>query len=166
MTPPSGVPRRAERGTLHGVKVLYVDAENVFAQQGRVLVQVRRGAMSHAALDAVEALIPAITAGSEPLGLLVVFEPSAVVPSADVRRRQQEIVRRSIASPHVHAAITILEAGVTGVLLRTVSRTMALGNPRTRTFSTLEDAATWVAEVTGSTRDAVVGLAARARALS
>lgn len=148
------------------MKVLYADAANVLARQGRVLVQLRRGAMTHAALDAVEAQMPSVTAESDPIGLLVVFEPGAVVPPADVRRRQRELVRRSLRLGHVHAAIVILEEGVTGVLLRTVSRTMALGHPRTRTFATLDEAATWIAQLSGSTRDAVLGLAARVRALS
>jgi hypothetical protein len=43
---------------------------------------------------------------------------------------------------------------------------MALGHPRTRTFATLDEAATWIAQLSGSTRDAVLGLAARVRALS
>lgn len=147
------------------MRVLYADDSNVFAMEGRAVVQVRRGSMTHEALDAVERQLPSILAGPAATGLLVVMEPSAVVPPADVRSRQQELVKRSLAASGMHVAIVILAEGVMGTLLRTVSRTMSIGHARTRTFGGIDESARWLAAHLGVESDTLVELAAKARAL-
>jgi hypothetical protein len=147
------------------MRVLYADESNVFAMDGRAVVQVRRGSMTHEALDAVERQLPTVLAGGAATGLLVVMEPSAVVPPADVRSRQQDLVKRSLASSGMHVAIVILAEGVMGTLLRTVSRTMSIGHARTRTFGGIDESARWLGAHIGVEPGAITELATRARSL-
>ncbi len=146
------------------MRVLHADDDNVFASEGRVIVQVRRGTMTHATLDVVAKHI-----GTPPtnqlLGFIVIIEDSASVPAADVRKRQQILVRRTLIDAGVHVAVVMLATGVRASILRAISRTMAIGFTRTATFSEIEPAARWLGPLASATPAAVVELVARARAV-
>lgn len=148
------------------MRVLHADADNVFVSEGSLVVQVRKGTMTHATLDVVERHVVGMTESNRPVGMLVVFEETAVVPGADVRKRQQEIVKRSLARPGVHVAVAMLATGIKGTMLRAISRTMSLGVSRVATFSSLETGAAWLAPIVSLEPSAIVEVASRARVTS
>jgi hypothetical protein len=145
------------------MRVLHTDADNVFVSEGSLLVQVRKGTMTHATLDVVERHVGGMTESNRPVGMLVVFEEGAVVPGPDVRRRQQEMVKRALARPGLHVAVAMLATGIKGTMMRTIGRTMSLGASRVANFSSIENAAAWLAPIVGLKASAIVELATRAR---
>lgn len=148
------------------MRVLHADGDNVFVSEGPLVVQVRRGTMTHATLDVVERHVVGMTERSRPVAMLVVFEESAVVPGADVRKRQQEIVKRALARQGVHVGLVMLATGIKGTMLRAISRTMSLGVSRVATFSSLETGAAWLAPIVSLEPSAIVEVASRARVTS
>lgn len=146
------------------MRVLHADADNVFVSEGRLVVQVRRGTMTHPTLDAVEKHITTGAATKDIAGFLVVIEDSASVPEADVRKRQQVTVRRTLIDGGVYVAVVMLATGVRASILRAISRTMAIGFSRTATFSDIDTAARWLAPHVGVSASNVVDFVAQARA--
>ncbi|MBX7191830.1 MAG: hypothetical protein K1X94_07220 [Sandaracinaceae bacterium] len=143
------------------MRVLYSDADNVFVSEGSLVVQIRRGTMTHQTLDLVDKHV--LDPRSHPTALMVVFEESAVVPPADVRKRQQALVKQVLAREGVHVAIVILASGIMGTMLRTISRTMSLTVWRTSTFASIEAAARWLTPSAGLAAPTIVDTAERAR---
>lgn len=144
---------------------LHADADNVFVSEGKLVVQVRRGTMTHETLDVVERHVMGLAEVSA-MAMCVVFEETAVVPGPDVRKRQQGLVQKALARPGVHVGIVILETGVKGTMLRTISRTMSLGASRVATFGTIEASARWLSPVAGMPGSAIVEVVAQARNVS
>jgi len=145
------------------MRVLHADADNVFVSEGRLVVQVRRGTMTHQTLDMVEKHMAGWTS-KEIAGYLVVMEESAGVPEADVRKRQQITVRKALIDGGSYVAVIMLATGVRASILRAISRTMSIGFPRTSTFSDIEVAARWMAPLAGVSVQHVIDLVAQARA--
>lgn len=144
------------------MRVLHADADNVFVSEGRLFVQVRHGTMTHETLDVVERHVAILTA-KEILGVVVIMEDSAVVPDADVRKRQQTIVRRALIDRGSHVAVVMLATGVRASILRAISRTMSIGFARTSTFSDVESAARWIAPMVGMKAEHVIEVVAQTR---
>ena len=145
------------------MRVLHADADNVFVSEGRLVVQVRRGTMTHQTLDTVEKHIVGRTS-KEIAGYVVVMEDSAGVPDADVRKRQQTTVRKTLIDGGSYVAVIMLATGVRASILRAISRTMSIGFARTSTFADVEAAARWIAPFVGVSAQHVIDLVAQARA--
>jgi hypothetical protein len=112
-----------------------------------VILQIRRGVMTLAALEQVVSIVRLARARLRGKGgaLIGVIEESAELSSGAVRARQKELLRNLLEHERSWAATIVDQSTVKGALLRTSLRLLVLGHARTGVFGTPLDAGTWLA---------------------
>lgn len=126
---------------------VFIDDGDIFvASYKNVILQIRRGAMTLAALEQMESLVRLLRARQRGRdgALIAVLEESAELPTGVVRTRQMAIVRELLAHERSWAATVVADGTVKSALLRTFMRLLALGHPRVGVFATALDAGTWL----------------------
>lgn len=117
---------------------------------GRALIQVRAGAMTHAILDRCEAeLFPRVAAAPRPFGALLVLNGEAQLQPADVRDRQKNAIGRVLDGTGTFAVNVVEGEGIHASSLRTVSRLLVMGKPRLVHRPDVKSAAAWLGEQLG-----------------
>lgn len=147
------------------MRVFLSDDDNAFVGDGPVVVQVRRRSMTHATLDTIERFIPEVVESATSFGFVALYEPTAEVPSKDIRERQQRLVRSALGRQGTRVGLVFLATGVSGSILRTISRTMSLGLPHMKTFASVEDVARWMGTELRLPPSSLAQLITQARAL-
>src|SRR5829696_5927348 len=107
----------------HAIEVLFDDGANVIVRKGPMFVQVRRGPMTIEAIELLAAIVRSARQTDAPMmGVLLVLEQSAPLPPADVRARQQALVRDLMRDGRVRAAAVIEGTGVEAMAKRSIGR--------------------------------------------
>lgn len=79
------------------------------------------------------------------VGLLCVLEASAPMPSAEVRKKQGEIVTEFLAHPSARAAVVIVGESALSSLKRSVARMIGVAKPKQLlVFDSSEPAVAWM----------------------
>lgn len=132
------------------LSLVYADEQNVLTVFRNALVQVRRGPINKAIFDRIAArtrlLQRAHPAG---IGMLVVLEPDAPIPDAELRAHQTAMLKEMTARGRVCTAVVLLGSGVTNDLRRVaVSATRTIANvSEQRMESSVPDGARWLAQI-------------------
>jgi hypothetical protein len=134
-----------------------------------LLVQVRRGAMTLAALNAIERRVREprvrIVAPGARVALVAVLEEGAPVVRDEVREEQRRVIHGMFDGIDGQIAVIVVGDGLVSTLQRTVARGMAFTTRRTRVVKTPEEAAAWVAPHLGVAAAEVRSVVERARGL-
>ncbi len=118
----------------------------------RVLVFVRGGRLTSAALDTVVALAGdrARRATAErPVGALAVVSGQAGLSENQLLERQRLLLRDLRVAPHVFFAFCVEGEGAQAIAMRAVVRVLMLGSSSMRIFTERDAAARWLAERVG-----------------
>jgi hypothetical protein len=139
---------------------------HVLLRHGDVLVQVRDGPMTHEVLGTYEAHLRHLGATTKgPVGFVVVVEPGADIPPADVRARQKAFIGHMLEKANARLVVVIEHSGVKGTVMRTIARLVAPGHRAVKITSTVTEACRLLAEhVPGTDRKALEADVAEARA--
>lgn len=125
---------------------LFDDGSNSVVIDGPVFVQARRGPLTR---DAVDRLVAAarsfLTSRKGRVAAIAILERGAAVPDEDVRAHQQKGMSALLDDERVLVAGVVLGEDTGATLRRAVTRSVAHGNRRKRTFQDVGDAVRWVA---------------------
>lgn len=146
---------------------IYVDPDHAVIWCAPLLVQVRRGPMTKAALAAIErglrdqrgrGLRPGARVAAVPY-----LEANAPVMHDELRAEQRRVVHAMLEGLDVRLGPVIGGQGVTAMLQRTLVRGISFADRRVRVASNAEEAAAWVAPHLGVAVGEVVDAIQRAR---
>jgi hypothetical protein len=127
--------------------VIYRDEGNYVVVWENVLIHVRTGDLTLAALDAIEPAVHLARAQMKPpYGALGVQEPSAEMPSPDVRKRQRALFEGMLTAKGTFVVLVVLGDGVGAIARRTVFRTLLFRRKEVAVFDDVASAASWLAE--------------------
>lgn len=154
---------------LGSFEVVLCDATHAIAVAAPLLVQVRRGDMTAAALEEIERRVREVrgrlaTPGQR-VGLISVLEAGVRTPSDEVRARQRRLIETSIHGLDARIAAVVLGDGITAMLQRTIARGVLFANPRVRIARAPEEAAAWIGPHLEVPEADVAQVVARTRAL-
>ncbi|MDP2341077.1 MAG: hypothetical protein Q8O67_08970 [Deltaproteobacteria bacterium] len=152
------------------LEIVFDDPLNYFALlDRRVLVQVRQGALTHAALDAAAAsILPILRAQTLPIGVLAIINGDAGVMPPDIRARQTDLIGGLLKLPGSWMATVMGGSTVHATAMRAVGRVLLIGNRNLTHAKDVNEATTWLAarlgDITaGALRDVVATLQQRGK---
>jgi hypothetical protein len=132
---------------LVAVEYLIRGNDMVFALwRKRVVVQVRRGELTAAALSKLRDDALAIAKQDTPLGALLVVEDGAPIPSAEARPLQRALVTDMLAYESVRIATVTLGTDISAAMARSAGRMVTRSSPRLAAFDTVPPAVLWLAQ--------------------
>jgi hypothetical protein len=144
--------------------VIYRDEGNYLVVWDRVVIQVRTGALTLAALDVIEPAVHLARARLKlPVGALGILEPTAELPPPEVRKRQRAFFEAMLDTKGTFGALVVLGDGVEAFARRAVFRTLRFGRPGMRVFDDIATGAAWLGERIGIEASALEEVAAAAR---
>jgi hypothetical protein len=127
-------------------EVLLKDADGTMVLWRRsVLVQVRRGQLTAEVLQRAGAALRPLLREGHPLGALFVLEPTAAVPTDEIRAMQASLLDELTAHAPMRMAAVILGEGVTPSLNRSAGRLVAMGKRSLQRFSDERAGEAWLA---------------------
>ncbi len=145
------------------------DGDNVLASCRNVVVQVRTGRMTRAALTHIESVLRLTRARqrAEAVGMVAIIEETAEPPEAEVRARQAEVIKSLLSSPNSYSCAVMLGTSTRSMVLRSVIRMLVLAHRRFHIARDEQSAAAWLAERVGTfDADELMTLIAQARAIA
>jgi hypothetical protein len=130
--------------TMH--ETLFADADGTaLLWGGHSLVQVRRGSITIAKVDALTARLKEAIASPMPhKAALLLLEEGAQVPDDAVRKHQQAALPPLLRSREVSTALVVLGDSLGAQLQRSLARMYLIGARGCRVFSNADDAITWL----------------------
>lgn len=125
--------------------VMQQDAEGIFALWRRkLLVQVRRGKLTVAAMKQLEVALDRHGAPQDLQGILSVVEPGAQLLTEEARVYQKAMMERFMRRPDIRMAAVVLGDDVVAGLMRSSGRLIQVGNQRIQKFSQMAPALGWL----------------------
>lgn len=147
---------------------IYVDRDHAVIWFAPLLVQVRRGPMTAAALQMIERGLRELRGRGLRSGHRVAavpyLEETAPVMHDELRAEQRRVVHAMLEGLDVRLSPVIGGHGVTALLQRTLVRGITFADRRVRVATGAEEAAAWVAPHLGVPAAEVVDAILRARA--
>jgi multisubunit Na+/H+ antiporter MnhC subunit len=146
-------------------ETLYAERGNALLRSANVFVQVRTGAMTLIALEAMMGVIRRLRVGlTGKRGALLVLGERAEMVSPMLRKRQIQWLQEMIADPLMTTAFVVEGATPGAELYRTLARADQKLASNGAVFSTVEEGAHWLAAAVGVEPEALLATAQRARA--
>ncbi len=146
------------------------DPANLMAVlDNRLLVQVRMGSLTHAALDAAAAkILPLLMMQTKAIGALAIVNGDVGVMPPDIQARQRQLLDGVLARPNAWMVTVMQGSTVQATAMRAVGRVLMLGRRNIKHAKDTNEATSWLGEKlgdisAGSIRDAVEQLQKRAK---
>lgn len=151
-------------GVTPGRPYRFDDGSNTVVIEGHLFVQVRRGRLT---IDAVDRLVVAarsfLASHKGRVAAIAILERDASVPDEEVRAHQERGMSALLDDDRVFVAGVVLGDDTSATLRRAVTRGVAHGNRRKRTFQDVGEAVRWVAEALSIEASDVYSVVERAR---
>jgi hypothetical protein len=148
-------------------ETLLLDDHHVLALSDKVIIHIRRGAVTHALLDRFETETRLLRARNrtQPIGVLMLQEPRSEVNAEDVRARQRTVIKWLGEESMIHVAVVIEGEDASSTMGRSVARGMLTGMPGFRVTGALAEATAWIGAHVGTDPDVLLMTVRRVRSM-
>jgi hypothetical protein len=129
------------------LEIVFDDPLNYLALlDERVMVQVRQGPLTHAALDTITSrILPVLLTAEKAIAAIAVVNGDAGVMGPDIRARQTELIAALVKRPQASMATVMSGTTVQATAMRAVGRMLLIGNRNIMHAKDVSEATTWLA---------------------